>query len=78
MYPSWERSEKDKKKWKENDDKFLFDIDADILSKYKEGSCLHNAEKNTEWALRTFEAIRINKLHYINSIPQLKVASSTI
>ena len=29
------------KKQKENTDRFLFDIDDDDVSKYKEGSCLH-------------------------------------
>ena len=43
------------KKQKENTDRFSFDIDADNLSKYKEGSCPHTTERNTEWALRNFE-----------------------
>ena len=42
------------KKQKENTDRFSFDIDADNLGKYKEGSCLNNIKKNTEWALRNF------------------------
>ena len=51
------------KKQKENTDRFSFDIDADDLSKYKEGGCPHNTEKNTEWALRNFEAWRIARNH---------------
>ena len=30
--------ESDEKKQKENGDRFLFDIDANVLSKYKEGT----------------------------------------
>ena len=51
------------KKQKENTDRFSFDIDADDLSKYKEGSCPHNTEKNTEWVLRNFEEWRIARNH---------------
>ena len=51
------------KKQKENTVRFLFDIDADDLSKYKKGSCPHNTEKNTEWALRNFEAWQIARNH---------------
>ena len=51
---STEREVKNDKKQKESIDRFLFDIDADVLSKYKEEA--HNTEKNTEWALRNFEA----------------------
>ena len=43
----------------------LFDTDAEVLSKYKEGSWLHN----TDWLEWNYVA---------NSIPQLKVANSTI
>ena len=51
----------DEKKQKENIDRFLFEIDADILSKYREGSCLCSTEKNTEWALKNFEAWRTTR-----------------
>ena len=43
------------KRQKENADRFSFDIDADNLSKYKEGVCLLNTEKNTEWAFKTLK-----------------------
>ena len=59
--------ESDKKKWNESSERFLFDTDADVLSKYKEGNCPRKTEKNTEWALRNFEAWQTNILK--NSAP---------
>ena len=51
------------KKQKENTDRFSFEIDADDLSKYKEGSCPLNTEKNTEWAVRNYETWQIARNH---------------
>ena len=47
---------KNAKKQKENMDRFPFDIDVGDLSKCKEGVCSLNTEKNTERALKNFEA----------------------
>lgn len=40
------------------DDRFVFDIDDEELSKMKEGTCPSNTLKNNEWAMRTFETWR--------------------
>ena len=48
------------KKSKEADDeRFSFDVTCEDLSKFKEGECPVNTEKNTEWAIRNFESWRM-------------------
>ena len=37
---------------------YLFDVTFDDLSKFKEGECPTNTEKNTKWAIKIFESWR--------------------
>ena len=46
------------KKSDRTDERYLFDVTFDDLSKFKEGECPANTEKNTEWAIRNFESWR--------------------
>ena len=61
------------KKQKENTDRFLFDIDADDLSKYKEGSCPHNTEKN-KLLNRLLETLKHGELLETINIPKNSAA----
>ena len=47
------------KKDEESTYRFSFDVDVGDLSKYKEGVCPFNTEKNTKWVLKNFEAWQI-------------------
>ena len=46
------------KKSDRTDERYLFDVTFNDLSKFKEGECPANTEKNTEWAIRNFESWR--------------------
>lgn len=47
------------KKQKEHEGRFSFDVCDSELSKFKEGVSPPNTEKNTDWAVRAFEAWRV-------------------
>ena len=40
------------------DERYWFEVTFDELSKFKEGECPANTEKNTEWVIRNFESWR--------------------
>ena len=46
------------KKSDRTDERYLFDVTFDDLSKFKEGERPTNTEKNTKWAIRNFESWR--------------------
>jgi len=49
--PAKKRKEDDK-----DDERFPFDVTFEDLSKFKEGECPINPEKNTEWAFHNFKS----------------------
>ena len=46
------------KKRDKTDDRYLFDVIFDDLTRLKEGECPANTEKNTEWVNKNFESWR--------------------
>ena len=46
------------KKHDKIDYRYLFDVTFDDLTRFKEGECPANTEKNTKWAIKIFESWR--------------------
>jgi len=51
-----ENDDHEQQKISKTEERYLFDVTLEDITKFKEGECPLNTEKNTEWAVRNFEA----------------------